>query len=70
MINQMLIYSVSISMLVIILIFINRVIYYSERVDSTSSPSTTRYKPTAKFINNNVHPEKKYYWSNNELNKF
>ena len=75
MINQLLIYSISISMLVIILVFINRVIYYSDRnynIPTTKHPikptTTSSYKPkpTANLILNNVHPEKKFYWANNE----
>lgn len=68
MINQILLYLISISILVIILIFINRVIYFNKNVNTTKiKPTSTKYIPTANLINNNVHPEKKYYWANNEL---
>lgn len=67
MIQQLLIYCISISILVIVLIFINRVIYYKKHIEETKKP-----KPTVKMlhlsnrINNNVHPEKKFFWANNE----
>ena len=65
MINQLLIYLVSISILTIILIFINRVIYYTEH--SNKPKPKQKPRPTLTIIKNNVHPEKKFYWGNHEF---
>ena len=67
MINQILIYLVSISILTIILIFINRVIYYTENTNIPKPTHKRKHKPNLTRIKDNVHPEKKFYWGNHEF---
>ena len=66
MIQQLLIYCISISILVIILIFINRVISFKNEKIKVLPKTTSKKLKLPNLINNNVHPEKKFYWANNE----
>jgi hypothetical protein len=62
MINKILVYTISICILLGVLMFINRVIYYQHKPTLTTKKQT---KLLPRIINNIA--EKQFYWGNHEI---
>ena len=65
MINKLLVYLVSICIIVIVIVFINRVIFYRSK-NILQHSTTKRKKKLLPKIIDEINPEKKFFFGNHE----
>lgn len=63
MINKILIYTISITILLLILLFINRIINYKKNKTTTTTQHPKELRPI--IISNSI--EDQFYWGNDEM---